>query len=459
MSETKELPEGWEVVKIKDIFVFKGGGTPSKADPSFWDGDIYWASVKDIKGDYLLDTVDKITQKGAENSATNIAEPGDVILITRISPGKTITTKIRSAINQDLKIVIPKYETHSDFIKYLFKSIERKCIKLSSGTTVLGLSLNNLNEIETPLPPQPEQHRIVAKIEELFSSLDKGIESLKTAQAQLKTYRQAVLKWAFEGKLTNENVKEGEFPDGWRLKTINETAVKITDGEHFRPKTQEIGIPFLSAKDVRDNGVSFDDPLFISEQTASKALQRCNPEMGDILIVSRGATVGRMCIVNTNQTFCLLGSVILIKTKKEIDSRYIAYILKSPFANQKMISVSGATAQQAIYLRDIKNIFIPIAPLPEQHRIVSEIETRLSVCDKLEESITQSLLQAEALRQSILKKAFEGKLVPQNPNEEPASALLERIRAERASGSVKKTATGAKNAQVGTNRKGKRKRT
>ena len=69
-----------------------------------------------------------------------------------------------------------------------------------------------------PLPPLPEQHRIVAKIEELFSSLDKGIENLKTAQAQLKTYRQAVLKWAFEGKLTNENVKEGKLPEGWALK-------------------------------------------------------------------------------------------------------------------------------------------------------------------------------------------------------------------------------------------------
>jgi type I restriction enzyme S subunit len=241
-----------------------------------------------------------------------------------------------------------------------------------------------------------------------------------------------VLKWAFEGKLTNENVKDGELPEGWKLQSINEIAVKITDGEHFRPKTQESGVPFLSAKDVRDHGVSFDDPLFISEKTASKALQRCNPEMGDILIVSRGATVGRMCIVNTNQTFCLLGSVILIKTKKEVDSRYITYILKSPFANQKMIAVSGATAQQAIYLRDIKNILIPIAPPSEQHRIVSEIETRLSVCDKLEESITQSLLQAEGLRQSILKKAFEGKLVPQSPNDEPACILLERIRAERA---------------------------
>ncbi len=184
-------------------------------------------------------------------------------------------------------------------------------------------------------------------------------------------------------------------------------------GSIFRPKTQATGIPFLSAKDVRENGVSFENPLFISEETAQKALQRCNPQTGDILIVSRGATVGRMCIVTTDKVFCLLGSVILIKVNVSILSKYLNYVLKSPLVNRKIVSVSGATAQQAIYLRDIKSIIFPLCPLEEQQRIVEEIESRLSVCDKLEETIAASLKQSEVLRQSILKKAFEGKLVNQ----------------------------------------------
>jgi type I restriction enzyme S subunit len=437
MGELKTLPEGWEYVNLGELFLIERGGSPRPIDDYLTDSadGINWIKIGDTKGisKYIHKTREKIKPEGLYKSRMVYVD--DFILSNSMSFGHPYIMKTNGCIHDGWLVIRTNKEIiDTDYLYHILSSsfVYRQFSMLAKGSTVKNLNIEAVKQVYIYFPPLSEQYRIVAKIEELFSSLDKGIESLKTAHAQLKTYRQAVLKWAFEGKLTNENVKDGELPEGWKLQSINEIAVKITDGEHFRPKTQESGVPFLSAKDVRDHGVSFDDPLFISEKTASKALQRCNPEMGDILIVSRGATVGRMCIVNTNQTFCLLGSVILIKTKKEVDSRYITYILKSPFANQKMIAVSGATAQQAIYLRDIKNILIPIAPPSEQHRIVSEIETRLSVCDKLEESITQSLLQAEGLRQSILKKAFEGKLVPQSPNDEPACILLERIRAERA---------------------------
>jgi type I restriction enzyme S subunit len=310
-------------------------------------------------------------------------------------------------IRSDKKVTNPKFV----FYYTVSQNFLRPLNELQTGSSYPAVRDKDVFIQPFPLPPQPIQQAIVSKIEELFSELDKGIENLRTAQQQLKIYRQSVLKWAFEGKLTNENVKEHELPKGWKWVKLSEVAEKITDGEHFRPPTQESGIPFLSAKDVKDEGVSFDDPLFISEETAKKAQQRCNPQRGDILIVSRGATVGRMCIVKTDERFCLLGSVILIKVNKSIDSSFINYVLKSPLANQKMITVSGATAQQAIYLRDIKEIEIPFCSITEQNNIVQEIESRLSVADKMEESISQSLQQAEALRQSILKKAFEGRLV------------------------------------------------
>ncbi len=439
MSDEKEIPNGWSKILIQDVFDFVGGGTPSKNNPEYWNGNLNWASVKDIKGDYLIDTEDKITEVGAENSATNIAHPGDVILITRINPGKTITSKITTAINQDLKIIKPKFETHSDFIRYLFASIERKCIKLSSGTTVLGISLNNLNTINIPLPPLPEQHRIVAKIEALFSSLDKGIESLKTAQEQLKIYRQAVLKWAFEGRFGYDqrppnSVKEGELPEGWEWTNFDNVSFKIGDVDHKMPKPVENGkYPYLSTKDFTDElKLSFKQAKYISEEDFISLSRKIQPNRGDI-VFPRYGTIGKNILVETDVDFLVSYSCAVIKPNPEkVLSKYLYYCSLSKLIKDEIKKYTVETTQANVGIASIKRFILPLPPtLAEQQHIVSEIESRLSVCDKIEESISTSLQQAEALRQSILKKAFEGKLVAQDPNDEPASVLLERIKAER----------------------------
>ena len=128
-------------------------------------------------------------------------EPGDVILITRISPGKSIISNVRSAINQDLKIAKPKFKTTSKFINYFFNAIERDCIKKASGTTVLGITLNNLNELKIPELNIEEQNNIVQEIESRLSVADKMEESIKQSLQQTEALRQSILKKAFEGKL------------------------------------------------------------------------------------------------------------------------------------------------------------------------------------------------------------------------------------------------------------------
>lgn len=403
-----ELPEGWEVKKLGEVCqvldnlrkpinsserqVRIMGKNANELYPYYGaTGQVGWIDDFLTDGEYVL-----------------IGEDGAPFF--DMSKPKAYLIKGKSWVNNHAHILKERTEISiNNFILNYLNSINYH--GFVNGTTRLKLTKGSLVEIPIPLPPLPVQQAIVAKIEEVFSELDKGVQQLETARQQLKVYRQSVLKWAFEGKLTNENVVDGELPEGWRWVKLGEVANNITDGEHFRPTTQENGIPFLSAKDVRDDGISFDEPLFISNETAEKAWKRCNPEKGDILIVSRGATVGRMCIVNTSKRFCLLGSVILIKVHASADSKFINYILKSPLANQKMISVSGATAQQAIYLRDIKHIEIPLCSLPEQRRIVAEIERRLSVCEALEASIEKSLRSAEVLRQGVLQRAFAGRLV------------------------------------------------
>lgn len=201
----KKAFEGeWEMVKIGEVFDFIGGGTPSKREKHYWNGKIPWASVKDIKGDYLLKTQDYITEQGLKNSSANLALKDEIILITRISPGKSLITTIDTAINQDLKVVKPKREMFNKFIHYLFKSIERTCVKLSSGTTVLGINLVNLKSIEIPRIEKREQHRIVQEIESRLSVCDKVEESIKESLIKAEALRQSILKKAFEGKLLSE---------------------------------------------------------------------------------------------------------------------------------------------------------------------------------------------------------------------------------------------------------------
>ena len=167
-----DVPEGWVWCRLGEICTFKGGGTPDTSNPSYWNGSLNWASVKDIKGDFLYSTTDKITELGLKNSSGYLAKIDDIILITRIVPGKAIITKIETAINQDLKIILPKIEIEKQFLLYFFRQNEDDFVGKSSGTTVKGIKLEYITSKFIPIPPLAEQKRIVAKIEELFTKLD-----------------------------------------------------------------------------------------------------------------------------------------------------------------------------------------------------------------------------------------------------------------------------------------------
>jgi type I restriction enzyme, S subunit len=231
------------------------------------------------------------------------------------------------------------------------------------------------------------QQAIVSKIEELFSELDKGIEDLKTAQQQLKTYRQSVLKWAFEGKLTNENVKDGELPKGWKEIIFNDFS-KLQRG-HDLPlsKIEKGNFPVVTSAGV--NG-------YHNEFKAN----------GPCLTTGRSGSVGNINFIEVEK-YWPHNTVLFVKDFCNNYPKFVYYFYKQ--FNFK--SYSASTAVPTLDRKQLFNVMVKKPPIEEQHHIVQEIESRLSVADKMEESIAQSLQQAEALRQSILKKAFSGELV------------------------------------------------
>jgi type I restriction enzyme, S subunit len=302
---------------------------------------------------------------------------------------------------------------------------------------------------EIPLAPRNEQRRIVAKLEQVLGKVADCQARLEKIPKLLGRFRQSVLAAACSGRLTadwrdgngieahkNEiNFYEnGDFetPISWKWTDLNYLCSKITDGEHLTPPLSNHGVPLLSAKNVREDYLDFSETKFVEFSVAQKSRSRCDPEKNDILVVSRGATVGRTCRVQVDELFCLMGSVLLFKLKKElIIPNFLEYIFKSPFGTMKLFSASGATAQQAIYIRDMRGFTLPLPPLGEQKIIINRVESLFKYANQLEARYRTAKANIDKLTQSILAKAFRGELVPQDPSDEPASVLLERIRAER----------------------------
>jgi type I restriction enzyme, S subunit len=446
MVENVELPKGWVSTNLGNICKLRNGYAFKSADYIKESG-IPIVRISDI-GDEKVDLKDCVRIKENEEYENyRITKNEILIAMSGATTGKFGIYKGNNKVYQNqrvgkFEILFPEVLNNS-YLLYVLHSLKNRILMDAYGGAQPNISSGKVEELPITIPPLSEQHRIVAKIEELFSSLDKGIESLKTAQAQLKTYRQAVLKWAFEGKLTNENVKDGELPEGWKWEKLGAIAEKVTDGEHITPKRSSDGVLLLSARNVQNGFLSLDNVDYIPEEEYQRIIKRCNPQENDILISCSGS-VGRVTLVPPKVRFTLVRSVALVKLNKEkYFPKFYLYLLLSPLLQHQIEDGKKATAQANLFLGPIKTLKVIICSHDEQSRIVAEIEKRLSVCDKMEESITQSLQQAEALRQSILKKAFEGKLVPQDPSDEPASVLLERIRAER-SASIKESLTVAR---------------
>lgn len=431
-----QLPKDWKWVKLGEVCHTTSGGTPSRREPRYYNGAIPWVKSGELDKGVITDTEEKISQEAIENSSAKIFPKGTLLIaLYGATIGKLAFLGVDAATNQAV-CGIYKNETVDSRFLYNFLSFKKpKLIQQGIGGAQPNISQTILKQLELPLPPKPTQLAIVAKIEELFSELDKGVEQLKTAQQQLKTYRQSVLKWAFEGKLTeyvrtgvripsaphnlslaaepatgyqtkknhshqanhqNHSSDKGELPEGWKWVKIEDVTISLDNKRKpinkDERKKRNGTIPYYGA-----NGqVGWIDDYIFNEPL--------------VCVVEDETFTGREIPFSykiTGKTW-VNNHAHVLKPKEELNIDFLNYQL---FYYPFLKLTTGTTGRKKLTKNALSNAPIKICSLKEQTQIVQEIESRLSVADKIEESITQNLQKAEALRQSILKRAFEGRLV------------------------------------------------
>ncbi len=350
-----------------------------------------------------------------------IAEPNDILVSVRAPVGSTNIANQKCCIGRGLASL--RYPDCNRFIFYYFRLIENKLDELGTGTTFKAISSKTLNNLEIPLPPLPEQKKIVEKIEELFSSLDSGVASLKKAKEQIRLYRQSVLAFAFSGKLTTKNTKDtkklselsalsGSLPPGWKWVKLGEVCESINpgfpSGQHNR---ENIGIPH-----IRPMNINFYGKIDLSNVKYVHVKEYKKLDKGDILFNNTNSPelLGKTTIIPENTNWAYSNHMTRIKVNREIiSSKFVAYFLHHLFwSGYFKINCVNHVNQSSInkdFLQ--RKVMLPLPSLTKQTQIVSEIEKRFSEVDNLEKAIDESLTKAETLRQSILKHAFEGKLV------------------------------------------------
>jgi len=470
VSSNNKLPDSWSQSTVDNIYDVVGGGTPSTNNLKYWCGKIPWITSADIHSLKEIVPRKTITKEAIENSTTNLVRKNSLIVVTRVGLGKIGLADRDLCFSQDCQGLVDKTGLIDPlFALYYLSTAVQEFKHKNRGTTISGVTKKQLKELPLFIPPLNEQKRIVAKIEQLFSDLDAGVETLKAIKKQVRQYRQSVLKYAFEGKLTADWRKKNkpepasillekiakekeqktkgkkqkksppldtsdlpELPEGWVWERIENIAVEQQYGTSDKASDNESGIPVIRMGNIQDGKLVYDKLKYFS--LAYKEIEKFRLHDGDVLFnrTNSAELVGKTAVYkNTYPDSIFASYLIRLRLSESYLPDILSYYINSYSGRQYINSVASQQVGQAnVNGTKLSMMSIPVMSFEEQVVLLSEIERHFSVADKIEEVVETALKQSNRLRQSILKQAFEGELVPQDPNDEPAELLLTRIKKE-----------------------------
>jgi len=475
VTGSDSLPTTWAETRLEDVAeIILGQSPPGLSYNTDGIGLPFFQGSAEF-GD-LYPEIKKWTTK-----PTKFARAGDVLLSVRAPVGPTNLAPLDCAIGRGVAAIRAVDEIMPKYLLYALRATESALASKSTGTTFDAVPGSVVRGHLIRLAPTAEQRRIVAAIEEQFSRIDAGVEALQRARRNLQRMRAAVLRQAFERGLGDDELGDepaeillreileerrrawesgrgsGKYrepappslrrtrrkiPDGWvwaSLEQLTDGARKIAYGVLQPGRHVENGVPFVRVGDVNEGVVAPIHRLKRVDPMVATLYPRTRLSGGEVLLTLVGS-IGRSAIVPAEFVGGNVARAIaVIPTTALVEARYISLCLSEREAVAELVGLAHEVARKTLNLEDVKSFPIPLPPLAVQRQIVDEIARQTSVIQATYLSIEETLRKADSLRAAALNSAFRGRLATHDPNDEPASVLLDRIKNPRATPAPKTT--------------------
>lgn len=412
------LPEGWAIVTLSEIANHQSGNSALiKGKLGRSEGDGIFPAFSATGRDVWMDSYE---------------HEGRAIIISAVGArcGKCFKTDGMWSAIANTHIVWPREDlVDRDFLWF---KINDENFWVRGGSAQPFVKTRESFQTQFLLPPVQEQLRIVEKIETLFTQLDQGEASLRTVQTLLTRYRQSVLKAAVTGQLTAD-WRAGQPINAWRTTTLDELIEYLTSGSRGWAKYySESGDIFIRAQNIKYDRLELSDIAYVDLPAKSEGT-RTQVNTGDLLVTITGANVTKTALVEHDIGVAYVSQhVALVRPTEQIRPEFLYWFLIADSGGRKQLeNYAYGAGKPGLNLQNIRDVRISLPTLDEQDEIVRRLRTAISNQNMAVRELERQFELSTALRQSILKDAFAGRLVPQDPNDEPASALLARIRAER----------------------------
>lgn len=389
----------WNYKPLGDICNIVGGGTPSKKNESFYQGNIPWATVRDMNQDIITETSFKITEDAVRNSSTNIIKSNNVVIATRVGLGKVCLLGKDTAINQDLRGIIPKKKDVISvfFLFWWLKSIAHIIEQEGTGATVKGVKLPFVKSLRVPLPPLLEQQRIVSILDEVFEGIGNAVTNVERNLENSRELFESYLNGVFERK-----------GDGWIEKKLKDFGKTQTGSTPKTSQQDNFGshIPFIKPGDFYPDGRLNYQNMGLSKKglNASRLI-----EPGSVLMVCIGATIGKVGFNDREVTFNQ--QINSFTPNPKIPFKLIYFQMRTSSFQRTVMHNSGQATLPIINKTKWSNLKISVpTDNTESERIISRLEDLQEEIKYVGSIYTQKISLLNELKQSILQKAFTGEL-------------------------------------------------